>query len=120
MVGYIMEMENLCIFKLMAAGPAMELPTFLAEAGAGGCVGGRAGAELFILALLSSYCQVIDSIREIGATEPPGQLWSNAKYCATVQHHLNSATQSHEREPCARVLGTIVLRVSHEPHMSLT
>ena len=56
MVGYIMEMENLCIFKLMAAGPAMELPTFLAEAGAGGCVGGRGGIiyPRFIVKLLTA------------------------------------------------------------------
>ena len=64
--------------------------------------------------LSSLYCQIIDSIREIGATSPSHLGWTRD---IPGQMRLLSGNISHpsEPEPCALcVLRTIVCRVSHE------
>ena len=125
MVGYNMEMENLCIFKLVAGvrccwgSPGHSWPLRTSDLiwwrhrvwvapGQGGPLGNY---------LSSLYCQIIDSIREIGATSPSHLGWTG-DIPGQMRLLSGNISDPSEPEPCALcalcVLRTIVCRVSHE------
>ena len=122
MVGYNMEMENLCIFKLVAGvrccwgSPGHSWPLRTSDLiwwrhrvwvapGQGGPLGNY---------LSSLYCQIIDSIREIAGPHRPA-TWAGqgtSRVICDFWAEIFLFLQSRSHVPC--VLRTIVSRVSHE------